>query len=66
MKHDHIFYKKFNLQKRSSKTENIQAKDPIWIRFILLKIMKMEPKRLQDVSGAKCFVFVLSVLKMRD
>ena len=65
MKHNHIFYKKFKLQKRGSKTENIQAKDPIWIR-ILLKIMKMEPKRLQDVNGAKFFVFVLSVLKMRD
>ena len=65
MKHDHNFYKKFNLQKRGSKTENIKAKDHIWICFILLKIMKMEPKRLQDVNGAKC-LFFLSVLKVRD
>ena len=47
------FYKKFNL-KKGSKTKNMKAKDPIWIFFYITE----EPKRLQDVNGAKCFFFV--------
>ena len=59
MKHDHnclwtVFTRNLIFEK-GSKTENMMAKDPIWI-FLYNKIMKMEPKRLQD----------LSMLKVRD
>ena len=68
MKHDHnCLWTVFTslIFRKGSKTENMKAKDPIWICFIYLKIMKMEPKRLQDVNGASV-VFFLSVLQVRD
>ena len=59
------FYKKFNLQK-SSKTENMKAKDPIWIFYITEDHDDGTKKNARCKYGAKCLFVFLSVLKVRD
>ena len=72
MLHDHnslstVFIRSLIFKKATcSKTENMKAKDPIWIFFYITEDHEDDFKKTTICKyGAKCCVF-LSVLKVRD